>query len=81
VRAWCTAVGIPFDEDALRWAPGEQPGWERWSDWHEATARSSGFLPPETGAPPPTDDPRVAAAIAGAMPVYEALRAKRLQAT
>jgi len=80
VRAWCTAVGIPFDEDALRWTPGRQPGWERWSEWHEGTARSSGFLPPETGAPPAPDDPRVAAAIAGATPVYEALRAKRVRA-
>jgi hypothetical protein len=81
VRAWCAAAGIPFDEDSLRWAPGQQPGWERWADWHEETARSRGFLPPETGAPPHPDDPRVAAAVAGTAPVYEALRAKRLQAT
>jgi Sulfotransferase domain len=79
IGAWCAAVGIPFDERALGWEPGLQRGWERWADWHEETARSSGFLPREPGPPPTVDDPRVADAIAVATPVYERLRAKRLR--
>jgi hypothetical protein len=81
VAAWCAAVDIPFIADALDWEPGRQDGWERWADWHEETARSAGFLPPETGPPPVVDDVRLAAAIAEATPVYEGLRAKRLRPT
>ncbi len=80
VAAWCEAVGIPFDADALGWEPGEQTGWDRWADWHETTARSTGFLPPEAGPAPAPDDPRVAEAIARAAPTYEALHARRLRA-
>lgn len=80
VAAWCAATGIAFDETALAWEPGEQSGWERWSDWHETTAGSSGFLPPEPAVPPHPADPAVAAAIERARPVYERLRARRLGA-
>lgn len=79
VDAWCAAVGIPFDQRALGWEPGLQDGWERWADWHEKTAQSSGFLAPDPGPPPAVDDPRVADAIATATPVYERLRARRLR--
>jgi hypothetical protein len=78
VAAWCAAVGIPFDARAMSWEPGVQRGWERWADWHEATARSSGFLPVEPGPPPAVTDPRVADAIEAAQPIYEELRARRL---
>lgn len=79
VRAWCAAVAIPFVADALAWSPGLVAGWERWADWHEATSESSGFLPPETRPPPAVEDPRIAAAIATATPVYEDLRQRRLR--
>lgn len=79
VAAWCAAVDISFDEAALHWSPGRRPGWDRWSDWHEQTARSSGFLPREPSPPPASDDPRIEAAVARATPVYEALRAERLR--
>jgi hypothetical protein len=79
VGAWCAAVAIPFDERALGWEPGLQDGWERWAEWHEETARSSGFLAPDPGPPPAVDDPRVAEAIATATPVYERLHARRLR--
>jgi hypothetical protein len=79
VAAWCAAVDIPFDAGALRWAPGQHDGWDRWADWHAETVRSSGFLPRDQGPPPEVSDARVAAAIAEAAPLYEELRAKRLR--
>jgi hypothetical protein len=78
VRAWCEAVGIPFVPAALAWEPGHREGWDRWSDWHATTTRTSGFLPPTGEPPPPVDDRRVADAITAARPAYERLRERRL---
>ena len=43
VRAYCSAVGIPFLPDALRWQPGMRPEWQATSRWHESTSRTAGF--------------------------------------
>ena len=29
VRAYCAAVGLPFLPEALRWAAGDRPEWQR----------------------------------------------------
>jgi hypothetical protein len=79
VAAWCERVGLPFDADALEWAPGMRPEWVLWPDWYEGTSRSSGFLPP-SGPPPPLEGERVRAAYERCRPVYEALRERRLGA-
>lgn len=78
VRAWCRAVNIPFVPDALSWEPGMQRQWRLWRDWYEGVSRSSGFLPPEESEPPAVTDPRVAAAIDDALPLYEELVAHAL---
>jgi hypothetical protein len=43
IEAYCEAVGLPFLPDALRWAPGDRPEWQRHRHWHLDTIRSSGF--------------------------------------
>jgi hypothetical protein len=43
VRAYCAAVGLPFHPDALTWAPGDRPEWQRHRHWHLDAIRSSGF--------------------------------------
>lgn len=47
VRLWCQAVHIPYLPHALSWEPGLPIGWERWADWFERAAASTGFAPPE----------------------------------
>lgn len=77
VAAWCDAMGVDPDPDALTWEPGMCPEWKRWPDWYRAAALSRGFAPPATGSPPHVADPRLAALIEAARPQYEALRARR----
>jgi hypothetical protein len=43
VRAYCAAVGLPFQPDALTWTPGDRPEWQRHRHWHLDAIRSSGF--------------------------------------
>jgi Sulfotransferase domain len=51
VRAYCASVGIPFDEDALRWEPGEPTEWRRTSRWHRDASRGSAFERRDRGHP------------------------------
>jgi hypothetical protein len=77
LRAWCDQVGLAFVPGALGWEPGMKDGWERWQDWHETTASSVGFRPPDPEPPAVVDD-EVRRAIEATRPAYEALRARRL---
>jgi hypothetical protein len=43
VSAYCRAVGLPFLAEALHWAPGERPEWQRHRAWHLDAISSSGF--------------------------------------
>jgi hypothetical protein len=79
VAAWCRRVGLPFVSEALEWTPGMRPEWVLWPDWYVGTSRSSGFLPP-SGPPPPLEGDRVVAAHERCLPVYAALRERRLVA-
>ncbi|MDU8927213.1 sulfotransferase family protein [Alisedimentitalea sp. MJ-SS2] len=48
VEAFCSAVGIPFIEDALSWEPGGDPSAHSWWDggsFHANLARSTGLSP------------------------------------
>jgi hypothetical protein len=79
VRAYCERVGIPFVADALSWEPGMRPEWSLWADWYAATARSTGFRPPPAAPPPRLDGAHLETAYDRCAPVYEELRARRLQ--
>jgi hypothetical protein len=48
VRAYCAAIGLPYRPEAMRWAAGDRPEWERTAKWHVAAGRSTGFA----AAPP-----------------------------
>lgn len=56
VRAYCAALDIPFDADALSWKPQQVSAFESWDAWHDRAQRSTGLgavasddepLPPE----------------------------------
>jgi hypothetical protein len=79
VTSWCDAVGLPFRAEALTWEPGMIEQWTRWREWYEGVARSTGFQPPESGPPPTLEDPRLAAIVQRARPVYDELVAHRLR--
>lgn len=78
VAAWCERVGIEHRPHALTWEPGLPAGWERWADWFEGAATSTGFLPLVEDRPPegpePDDDPELAGAVAEARAHYDHLR-------
>ena len=78
VRSYCERVRIPFIPDALSWAPGMRPEWERWSDWHESSAASSGFEAPKPPSGESLPD-RVLEVAARCQPIYDALHARRLK--
>jgi hypothetical protein len=82
VRAWCQAMDLPFVEAALTWSPGMRPEWELWADWHESSARATGFRPPSgtSQRPPGADEPRLRELYERARPVYARLRRVRLTA-
>jgi hypothetical protein len=81
VTAWCDAMGLDFDPDALTWEAGMRPEWERWREWHESSARATGFRPLRAERELADDaDDRVRRAYAEALPVYERLAARALPA-
>lgn len=45
MAAYCAAVELPFIPEALTWAPGERPEWQRTARWHLDVSASSGFEP------------------------------------
>lgn len=78
VAAWCRALGIEHRPDALTWEPGMPDGWQRWADWFETAARSTGFEPRDSSCPP-VDDPELGARIESQRAHYEALRRHRIK--
>lgn len=78
VAAWCGAVGIEHDPDALTWEAGMRPEWPLWREWYGNAAASTGFAPPL----PPPDAPlplEVAPMVEAALPHFEHLAAHRIQ--
>lgn len=47
VSGYCRAVGLPFVAEALHWAPGDRPEWQRHRAWHLDAIRSRGFADAE----------------------------------
>jgi len=79
VAAWCAAMEIDFDADALTWESGMLDQWRLWEDWFASTARTTGFVAPEADARPPAVDAALQRRIDQAREHYEALRAHRLR--
>lgn len=84
MAAYCDAVGLPFDRSMLSWQPGPIKELESpWSGWTDDVVNSSGITRrAKSSTLPPVDKlPReVQETIAEAMPVYEAMHARRLRA-
>jgi hypothetical protein len=40
IRAYCEKLGVEFMPEALSWEPGDVPGWEMWTQWHEEAQES-----------------------------------------
>lgn len=80
VRAYCSAVGIPFLPDALSWEPDMRPEWQTTSRWHKSTSETSGFARGTSdGAEAVAADPVLRAYRDYHQPYYEKLRAVALR--
>lgn len=78
VEAWCAAVDLDHDHDALSWDPGLRPEWPLWHDWYDGVADSTEFRPPpDDGLPTP--EPAWADVHEDALPRYRELARHRLQ--
>ncbi|SHF56551.1 hypothetical protein SAMN05443575_0307 [Jatrophihabitans endophyticus] len=81
VAAYCAAVGLDPRPDALEWAAGTLPAWERTARWHAATSETTGFVATATSYARTTDtDPVLAGFLAHHRPFYDRLHATRLRA-
>lgn len=78
VRAWCEAVDLEFDRNALSWDPGMRPEWDVWEEWHTDVAASTGLESVDLEPAKPVDDALVELH-ARCAPVYERLRNLRIR--
>jgi Sulfotransferase domain len=79
VRAYCAAVGIPFDPAALSWAAGIRPEWQRTRRWHERTGATTGFAEVTAEyADTPENNELLAGYLVHHLPYYERLLAAKL---
>lgn len=80
VRAYCSAVGIPFMPEALSWQPGMRPEWQATDRWHQSTSQTAGFTRRAGGGAEVVDaNPVLRAYLDYHLPYYELLRAAALQ--
>lgn len=80
VRAYCSAVGIPFLPDALNWQEGMRPEWQATSRWHESTSRTTGFKRKAgSGTEAVAANPVLRAYVDYHLPYYEQLHAAALR--
>ncbi|MEL7462612.1 MAG: HAD family hydrolase [Pseudomonadota bacterium] len=77
LKALCAALEIPFDPAMTSWPAGRRETDGVWgAHWYGAVGRSTGFAPP---ADPPEVEARLKPLVEGAMPGFEALRARKLK--
>jgi Sulfotransferase domain len=79
MAAYCAAVGLPFNPQALTWGQGERPEWRRSARWHADASASSGFERHEHTYPDTVDNSaKLAHYAAYHQPFYDKLYAQRL---
>lgn len=72
----CGALGVPYTDRMLRWAPGPRATDGVWArHWYAAVAASTGFSPP---SPPAEVPPRLAGVVAAVRGAYASLARDRL---
>jgi hypothetical protein len=80
VRAYCSAVGIPFVPEALSWQPGMRSEWQATGRWHESTSRTAGFTRgSDRGSEVVDANPVLRSYLDHHLPYYELLRAAALR--
>lgn len=80
MRAYCTAIGLPFDATALTWAAGARPEWQRSARWHRDASESTCFAEPTNrDRYSLASHPDVRRFVARHQPFYEELRSHKLQ--
>ncbi|MEX3017178.1 HAD family hydrolase [Gymnodinialimonas hymeniacidonis] len=78
LKLLCKTIGLGFDPAMLSWPQGPKEFDGAWAPhWYDAVHRSTGFAPAEGELPEITEDH--GPLLEAAMPIYEALRAKRLR--
>jgi hypothetical protein len=82
MAAYCAAVGLPFNPQALTWDQGERSEWRRSARWHTEVSASSGFHQGERAYPhTAANSTELARFSAHHQPFYERLFAQRLDVT
>ena len=77
LRKLCAAIGLPYDPAMLHWPAGGRPDDGVWAaHWYGAVHRSTGFAGAEGALPDLTG--RDVDLVAGALPFYEYLAARKL---
>jgi hypothetical protein len=76
----CQALGVPFDEAMLSWAPGPRASDGAWGPhWYDVVWKSTGFAPPPDDPQPTFDDPRQTAVLDACQELYDRLSAYRIR--
>jgi hypothetical protein len=79
LAAYCAAVELPFNLQALAWEPGERPEWRRSARWHADVAASSRVEQRDRRYPHTVaNSDELARFAAHHWPFYERLHAQRL---
>lgn len=77
LRALCDAIALPFDPAMLQWPAGPKAFDGAWAPhWYDAVRRSTGFASAEGALPEVAPEHRTL--MDEALPLYEALHARRL---
>lgn len=80
VRAYCAAVGVPFDGASLSWQPGSRPEWHQSDRWHVDVSASSVVRRQDRSYDRTIDtDPRLRRYYEHHLPFYEYLRERRVR--
>ncbi|WP_268778051.1 sulfotransferase family protein [Sphaerimonospora mesophila] len=79
-RAYCSAVGLPFDAGMLSWRPGDRPEWRQSAPWHVDVGASSTVRRRRTTYDRTIDtDPLLRGFYEHHLPFYEYLRQRRVR--
>lgn len=77
LSALCAAIGLPFDEAMLSWAPGQHASDGVWAPhWYNAVFKTTCFAPPDESVPDLPDHLRAVAD--EARPYYQRMQAFKL---
>jgi hypothetical protein len=81
LRTYCTAVGLPFMAQALRWESGHLAVWNSWKQWHVDVSQSTELVPRTNSyATTVENSPHLRAYYDYHLPFYRALHQHRIQA-